>query len=111
VVAQSSQSTSMLLGDQSLANYADSNAGGTAQAFSYTATASGTTTDIELYVNTGATATKLVIGLYSDASGKPGTLLTTGSLSAPQAGVWTRVPQLRRVSGRARGGNPCLERF
>ena len=90
-VAQSSQSTSMLLGDQSLANYADNNPAGTAQAFSYTPTASGTTTDIELYVNSGATATKLIVGLYSDASGTPGTLLTTGSLSAPQAGAWNDV--------------------
>ena len=91
VIAQSFQSTSMLFGNQSLANYADNNPAGSAQAFSYAATASGTTTDIELYVNSGATATKLIVGLYSDASGTPGTLLTTGSLSAPQLGAWNDV--------------------
>ena len=82
----------MLLGDQSLANYADNDAAGTAQAFSYAATASGAATDIEVYVNTGATATKLIVGVYSDDSGEPGTLLTTGSLTTPQAGAWNDVP-------------------
>ena len=91
-VVQSSGSTTALLGDQSPASYADNNPAGMAQAFTYSASASGTTTDIDLYVNTGATATKLLVGLYSDASGAPGTLLSTGSLSSPQAGAWNDVP-------------------
>ncbi len=80
-----------LLGDQNQANNADSNAAGIAQAFAYTAAASGTTTDIQLYVNSGTTATELFLGLYSDNGGKPGSLLATGSISSPTAGAWNDV--------------------
>ena len=45
------------MGDQSLGNYADSNSAGVAQAFQYTAATSGNASDIELYVNSGSTAT------------------------------------------------------
>ena len=82
---------SVLVGNQQVQSYADSNPAGMAQAFSYTASASGTTTDIELYVNTGTTATKVVLGVYSNSGGKPGSLLASGSITSPQAGAWNDV--------------------
>ncbi len=90
-VASSSQSIGMLFGDQTMESYGDNNANGLAQAFSYTAAGSGTTTDIDLYVNTGTTATKLLLGLYADAGGKPGNLLSSGSSSSVQPGAWNDV--------------------
>jgi hypothetical protein len=90
-VAAPPQSTTVLFGDQNAASYADSNADGVAQAFSYTAAASGTTGDIHVYVNTGTTATKLFVGVYADSGGKPGSLLASGSISSPQAGAWNDV--------------------
>ena len=82
---------SALVGDQTLAPSADSNNAGVAQAFSYTATGSGTTSDIELYVNTGTTATKLYLGLYADNGGEPGALLASGALSSPVSSAWNDV--------------------
>ena len=49
----------MLVGDKSVAPSSDSNGAGFTQAFSYQAATSGTTTDIDLYVNSGTTATNL----------------------------------------------------
>ena len=81
----------VLLGDQSSAPSADSNSAGVAQAFAYQATASGTTSDIEFYVNSGTTASKLLLGIYADANGKPGSLLTSGSVASPKAQAWNDV--------------------
>ena len=81
----------MLLGDQSMAPSADSNNAGLAQAFAYQAAASGTSTDIELYVNSGTAASKLLLGIYSGANGKPDSLLASGSIAKPRAGVWNDV--------------------
>ena len=81
----------MLVGDKSVAPSSDSNGAGFAQAFSYQAATSGTTTDIDLYVNSGTTATKLLLGVYSNNGGQPGSLLTSGSISSPRAGTWNDV--------------------
>ena len=85
-------SASVLVGNQQVQRSADDNPAGTAQAFSYTATASGTTADIDLYVSSGTTATKVLLGIYSDSGGKPGSLLASGSIASPQAGSWNDVP-------------------
>jgi hypothetical protein len=69
----------------------DSNAAGTAEAFRATARASGTTTKMSVYVATGNTAGTMVVGIYSDANGHPGTLLTKGTRSGLIAGTWNTV--------------------
>ncbi len=86
-----SATAQMLMGDQDLGSYADSNNAGMTQAFHYTATTSGNASDIELYVNSGTTATSVYVGLYSDVSGKPGSLLALGSLRAPQSKTWNDI--------------------
>ena len=83
--------SSVLVGSQQVQSYADSNPAGMAQAFSYTAAASGATSDIELYVNSGTTATKVFVGVYSNSSGMPGSLLASGSIASPKAGAWNDV--------------------
>lgn len=92
LASTASAASGVLLGDQSIAPYGDSNNAGVAQAFQYTATASGTTSDIELYTNSGTTATQLQVAVYGDAGGKPGSLLASGTLSSPKAGAWNDVP-------------------
>src|SRR6516225_5731378 len=81
----------VLMGDQAVASMADSNRAGMAQAFEYTATTSGTSSDAELYVRSGTTANSVSVGVYDDAGGRPGNLLASGSLSSPQVQAWNDV--------------------
>jgi hypothetical protein len=80
-----------LIGDSNVQSSPDSNAAGTAEAFRATARASGTTTKMSAYVATGNTAGTMVVGIYSDANGHPGTLLTKGTRSGLTAGTWNTV--------------------
>src|SRR4051795_6786157 len=80
-----------LIGNSTVQTTADSNEAGTAEAFKATASASGTTTQMSVYVASGNTAPTVVVGIYSDANGHPGTLLTKGTRSAPTAGAWNTV--------------------
>ncbi len=80
-----------LLGDGSVEPTLDSNAPGSAEAFPFTATASGSTAALSVYVDSHNSATKLIAGLYASNGGQPGSLLTSGSLSSPQAGSWNTV--------------------
>jgi hypothetical protein len=80
-----------LVGDTKLEAFADTNVAGSAEAFQYTATASGAVTQLTVYVDTANAATKVVVGLYADTSGSPGTLLTQGTIAAPKAAAWNSV--------------------
>ena len=91
IVASSGTGGTFLVGDQAVAPDADSNVAGTAQAFSYTATASGTTSAIDVYIDSATTATRLIVGIYSDNGGKPGSLLASGSTTTLQAAAWNQV--------------------
>jgi chitodextrinase len=81
----------MLLGDQTVESSADSNSSGEAEAFSYTAVATGTAGTASFYVNSGSAATSLKVGIYSNNNGHPGTLLTSGTLASPKAAAWNLV--------------------
>jgi outer membrane protein assembly factor BamB len=83
--------TKVLLGDQTVEPQGDSNSAGQAEAYRSTASAAGTLSKVSLYVNMGSAATKLVVGVYTDSSGHPGTLLAQGSLTSPVAGAWNDV--------------------
>jgi hypothetical protein len=76
--AQSAGAT-VLLGDQKVEASSDTNGNGVTQAFSYTAVASGTPTDVEVYVGSNS-ASGLQAGVYSDSPGTP-TPGTTRSLA------------------------------
>ena len=89
-VAPAAASAATLLGDTSLEPTGDGNQSGQAQAWPYTATASGTTGSITFYLNRGNGASKAFVGLYSDASGHPGSLLTSGSTTSMKRG-WVTV--------------------
>jgi hypothetical protein len=85
-----SASATTLVGNTSVQSGTDNNAG-SAEAFPFTSSASGTTTDASVYVDSGSAATGLVVGLYSDSSGAPGTLLGQASLSSPSSGAWNTL--------------------
>jgi hypothetical protein len=80
-----------LVGDSTVQSSPDSNGAGTAEAFKATASASGTTAKMSVYVATGTTAGTMVVGIYSDADGHPGTLLTKGTKTGLGAGAWNTV--------------------
>jgi hypothetical protein len=79
-------------GDNVVETVVDSNANGTAEAFYFTATASGTTSTFNLYVDSTNTAANIMVGVYTGTSTAPTTLLTTGSLTNPLPGTWNAIP-------------------
>src|SRR5439155_17264706 len=44
-----------------------------------------------LIIDSGSATSTVVAGLYADSGGKPGTLLTQGTLNSTAAGVWNTV--------------------
>jgi plastocyanin len=82
----------LLLGDQSVEPGLDSNPAGTAEAFQFTAAASGTVNVLYLYVDSGSTATSPIVGVYTNtATNTPGTLLSQGTIRSPVSGAWNSV--------------------
>jgi hypothetical protein len=82
----------VLLGDQNLEASLYSQPAGQAKAFQYTASTSGTVTQLQLYLDASSTANQVQVGLYADNAGHPGALLSQGTLSAPVARGWNAVP-------------------
>jgi YD repeat-containing protein len=81
-----------LVGDGNVESVADSNPTGNAQAFQYTATTSGTASQIFVYLDATSSASQVVVGLYTDTPGNdPGTLLAQGTINSPTAGAWNSV--------------------
>jgi hypothetical protein len=80
-----------LVGDQALEPKIDGNTAGLAEAFSVTAGASGTVTQLSLYIDATSAASRLTVGLYSSSGSHPGNLLTQGTVGSPVAGAWNSV--------------------
>jgi hypothetical protein len=66
----------------------DSNPPGTAEAFVFTAVTSGSAKVMQLYLDSGSIASRVILGIYSDSAGKPRTRLASVTLTAPKAGAW-----------------------
>lgn len=81
----------VLAGTQTITSGLDSNVRGQAEAFQVTALGCGSVASLNLYLDASSTARKVVVGLYADNAGHPGTLLTQASTSAPVAGAWNRI--------------------
>jgi outer membrane protein assembly factor BamB len=69
----------------------DSNTAGSAEAFEATAFATGSLASITVYIDSSSSATRLVAGIYADAGGEPGTLMTQATLSSPTSGAWNTI--------------------
>src|SRR3984885_5139140 len=71
-----------LAGSSTVESQTDTESAGEAEAFSQTATASGTAETAYLYIAASNTAKTVVVGIYSNTGSHPGTLLSTGSAKA-----------------------------
>ncbi|MDP9125257.1 MAG: hypothetical protein M3N82_11775, partial [Pseudomonadota bacterium] len=91
----------LLVGSSTVQNGVDTNPNGMAEAFVFTAAASGTSTALNLYLDKSNTAKVVTVGVYADAGGTPGALLSTGSTSVAIAGAWNAiaVPAVKVVAG------------
>ena len=84
--------TSLLLGSQTIQPTVDFIASGTAEAFRTTARASGAVSALSVYIDASSTANVLVAGIYRDAGGRPGSLISQGRSSASLTrSAWNRV--------------------
>jgi hypothetical protein len=81
-----------LIGQSAIGTNVDSNPAGMAEAFQSTATGTGTADRIHVYLDAGSTATRVVVGIYTNnAANNPGTLLAQATINAPVNGAWNTV--------------------
>lgn len=80
-----------LIGTATIATTLDSNPAGMAEAFKATAIAGGTATQMSAYLDASSSAGTVVLGVYTDSNGHPGSLVTQGVIGAPVAGAWNTV--------------------
>ena len=64
----------MLIGSNAIGDQQDYVVPGTANAFQVTAKATSTLNSLAIYLDPTSTATSVVLGVYSDHGGSPGTL-------------------------------------
>jgi hypothetical protein len=90
-----------LVGDTATEGNVDFNGAGQAEAFQYTATASGSANKVFVYVDAGNTASSIVVGIYTNSGTNPGTLLGQATLTNPTNGAWNSVviPSVSITSG------------
>ena len=81
----------ILAGTQTLEPNVDTDSLGQAEAFQVTGGTCGVVSSLNLYVDASSTAGTIVVGLYTDNAGTPGSLLTQGSTTAPVAGAWNTI--------------------
>ena len=84
-------SSGVLVGNPSVAGSTYSQGTEWAQAFEFTAVASGPAASASVYVDAGSSATSLDAGLYNTAWGHPSKLLAYGRLSSPKPGTWNTI--------------------
>jgi hypothetical protein len=78
------------LGHPGIGSEIDDVAGGKAEAFRTIAQGSGTIDRLNLFLEDGTAAKRVVVGLYADENGRPGQLLTTSEDEDVQAtGTWS----------------------
>ena len=101
LLPQTAPAATTLLGNPTIFTKKDSDTAGRAEAFRATATASGTLTQLSVYLDSASSTTKLTAGVYSDANGHPGALLGQGTITSPIKGAWNNlaVPGAQITSG------------
>lgn len=68
---------------------------GTAQAFRFTATRDLSASRFHVYLDEQSSAASVFVGVYADAAGAPGRLISVGRLTHPTAGAWNTTPVYR----------------
>jgi hypothetical protein len=91
-----------LFGNADVSPTVDSNSTGTAEAFPTFARYSGQISALHLYVDSSTTASQVVVGIYSDRYGQPGTLQDQATISNLRTGSWNYVdvPSTSVTAGR-----------
>jgi hypothetical protein len=84
----------VLLGDARVEPLRYALAPGRSEAFRLRARTAGRLGALQLYVGDASTARSVLVGLYSDAHGRPGALLANGSASTAGSAGWRTVPLL-----------------
>jgi Right handed beta helix region len=100
---QTARATRVLpVGDAAVESQHGSLKSGRAEAFRLRARATAAVEQVLVYVDRRGTARALVVGLYSNARGHPGRLLSTGTASSLRARTWNvvSISQRRLLSGR-----------
>ncbi len=82
----------VLFGNQAVESGTDNNTAGLAEAFPFSGHISGTARSVDVYIDSHSTAKTVLAALYADSSGRPGSLLASGTLSSPKAGAWNALP-------------------
>jgi hypothetical protein len=98
-----------LLGDQTVEANVEVNSAGRAEAFRFTAAATGAAAGARIYLDASNSARTVLVGVYNNAGGRPGSLLWSGVVAAPRRGAWNLVV-LRPRSRRAASGPRPAER-
>ena len=80
-----------LMGSSRIQPNVDTNPSGMAEAFQFYARQTGTSSQLNVYIDAGSTATRVVAGVYVDGGGQPAKLLGTAVLNSPKAGAWNAV--------------------
>ena len=91
-VASTTAANPVLFGNQTVESSTDNNDAGLAEAFPFSGHVSGTAHSIDVYLDSHSTARTVLAALYSDSSGRPGSLLASDTLSSPKAGAWNALP-------------------
>jgi RHS repeat-associated protein len=101
--AQPSASASGAVGTTTVQSTVDTDAAGAAEAFADTANTTGPITRLSIYLDAGNTASAVQVGVYSNASSRPASLLGSCTISTPTAGAWNRcsVPSFSVTAGTA----------
>jgi hypothetical protein len=82
----------ILFGNQTVESGVDYNAAGVAQAWPLVASASGQLSSLLVYADSGSNASSGQVGIYTNASGYPRTLLFTTTLTNPRGNGWITIP-------------------
>ena len=81
----------LLLGFDAVQATPASSPAGRPESFRFTGQRTGSVASIHVFIDARNRATRLVAGLYSNAHGDPGSLLTAGVLKHPKAGAWNSL--------------------
>jgi hypothetical protein len=91
VQVRSALHDAILFGDTLVERRSGRDLSGSVRMFRFADKTTGTARSISVYVASHSRARTLAVGLYTDKRGHPGSLLASGSLSAPQTRKWNNV--------------------
>jgi hypothetical protein len=80
-----------LLGNADIESTVDSDSAGTAEAFVTQPSYSGQLSGLRVYVDSSSTATKMIVGVYSNRNGHPGALQEQATITNVMVGSWNYV--------------------